>query len=204
MAETRELTVSDLYALLESISTYMEKEVEVYALGGTALTILGLKSSTKDVDFNVDSTEQYTYLIKLFKDLGFEEIGSIRWQTQEGFALDIFYGSNILGTALLPDCLKKSRFIRGFGKLKLYTFSLDDIIISKLARGSDRDFMDIKQILLKEKIVMEELVNRYKETMETSIVAQYKQRLLDLIEIKFKEWSFKTDKRLLKEVKGWE
>ena len=203
MAET-ELEVSDLYALLESISRYMEKEVEVYALGGTALTIRGIKSSTKDVDLNVESAEQYTYLIKLFTDLGFEKTGSIRWLTQERFAIDVFSGSNILGTALLSDCLQKSKFIRHFGKLKLYTLSLEDVIISKLARGDDRDFMDIKQVFLKEKIEMGALVHRYKETMETSIVAQYKQKLLDLIEIKFGEWSFKVDKKLITEVKAWE
>ena len=67
-----------------------------------------------------------------------------------------------------------------------------------------RDFDDIKSILEAEKINLRKLVQRYKETMETSIVANYKQKLLDLIEIKFKEWKFSLDNDLIDEVKKWE
>jgi hypothetical protein len=116
----------------------------------------------------------------------------------------MFHGSNILGTDLLPDCIGKSKFIRSFGNIKLYTLPLEDIIISKLARGDSRDFDDIKGILEIEKIDIRELVQRYKETMETSIVANYKQKLLDLIEIKFKDWGFSLDNSLIGEVKRWE
>lgn len=196
--------MSDLFELLESISKHVDRQVRMYALGGTALTILGLKTSTVDVDVNVDSGEEYAYLSDLFEGLGFKRLGPIRWLTQEGIAFDLFHGSFILGTDLLPDCLEISKFIRRFGQLELYTLSLYDIIISKLARGDDRDFDDIKQVFLKEVIDVKQLVERYRMTMETSIVGQYKQKLLDLIEIKFKEWSFKVDKRLVQGVRRWE
>ena len=81
---------------------------------------------------------------------------------------------------------------------------MDDIIISKLARGDERDFMDIKKILGTQKIDLNYLVHRYKETMENSIVASYKQKLLDLIEIKFNQWGFKLNSKLITEVKKWE
>ena len=80
---------------------------------------------------------------------------------------------------------------------------LEDIIISKLARGDSRDFDDIKEILESEKINIKNLIQRYKETMETSTVANYQQKLLDLIEIKFKEWKFSRDTDLIDEVKEW-
>jgi len=48
------------------------------------------------------------------------------------------------------------------------------------------------------------LARRYKETMENSAVAFYKQKLLDLIEIKFSQWNFKFDNELITEVKKWE
>lgn len=204
MADRRQLQLSDLYALLGSIGRHSAKRIALYALGGTALTILGIKSSTIDIDFNVDSEKQYTYLIALFRDLGFEQQSTLRWRTQEGFAIDLFHGSNILGTQLLADCLEKSKLIDRFGKLTLYTLSLGDIIISKLARGDSRDFDDIRQILLKEKIGVRALAGRYKETMETSVVGQYRQKLLDLIDFKFREWGFERDEALIGEVKAWE
>ena len=40
--------------------------------------------------------------------------------------------------------------------------------------------------------------------MENSTVSFYKQKLLDLIEIKFSQWKRKLDETLISEVKQWE
>lgn len=199
----KETNATELFTLLESLATFVEEKVQMYALGGTALTILGLKQSTLDIDINIDSSKQYQYICELFKRIGFKKIGGIRWLTQEGLAFDLFYGSDILGTALRPDCLELSKFIKSFGNIDLYTLSLYDIIISKLARGDERDFNDIRNILEKEKIDLQKLTERYLETMDVSVVGQYKQKLLDLIEIKFWQWKMPTDKKLIEEVKQW-
>ncbi|MEK6886524.1 MAG: DUF6036 family nucleotidyltransferase [Nanoarchaeota archaeon] len=199
----RDIDAGELFELLTSISKYVEQELHLYALGGTALTILKIKPSTLDVDINIDNEKEYDYLCKIFGEIGFERKAPYRWFTQEGLAFDLFHGSNILGTQLLHDCLTKSRFVQSFGKIKLYTLSPYDIIISKLARGETRDFNDIQDTLKHEKLNVIELIKRYKETMETSIVSEYKQKLLDLIEIKFKEWKFQIDEKLIGEVKKW-
>ena len=199
-----EINVKKLLDLLQSISKYADTKIKIYALGGTALTLLNIKKSTLDIDINIETNKEYEYISKLFEQIGFEKAGGIRWITQEGLAFDVFHGSNILGTELLPDCLKLSKFIKSFGYIELYTMSLQDIIISKLARGDLRDFDDIKAIFKKEKINLKGLVDRYKKTMEVSVVSEYKQKLLDLIEIKFQEWRFPLDKGLLDEVKKWQ
>jgi hypothetical protein len=198
-----EINAKILYELLGSISGFIEKEINMYALGGTALTILGIKQSTLDIDINIDSQSEYKYTLEIFEQIGFKKIGTYRWLTQEGLAFDLFFGSNILGTDLLPDCLEKSKFINSFGMIKLYTLSLYDIIISKLARGDDRDFSDIKNIFEEENINLKLLTKRYKETMEVSVVGQYKQKLLNLIETKFSQWKFPLNKKLIEEVKKW-
>jgi hypothetical protein len=199
----REIGANELFDFLQSISKYFEREINIYALGGTALTILGIKKSTKDIDINIDSYKEYKYVCNVFEQLGFEQKG-IRWITQEALAFDIFHGSNILGTDLLSDCISKSKFIESFGNINLYTLFLDDIIISKLARGDERDFEDIKCILEFNKLNMLNLVERYKKTMEDSVVSNYKQKLIDLIHFKFKEWGWKLDLELINEVKKWE
>jgi len=198
-----EINANRLFELLQSISKYVEIKIKIYALGGTALTLLNIKKSTLDVDINIETNREYEYLSKLFEEIGFEKSEGIRWTTQEGLAFDLFHGSNIHGTMLLPDCLSLSKFIKFFGNIELYTLPLEDIIISKLARGDSRDFEDIKAMLNKEKISLQYLIKRYKKTMEASIVAEYKQKLLDLIEIKFQEWNFPINAALIKEVKKW-
>lgn len=200
-----EIDADRLYNLLRSISKFIDIKIRLYALGGTALTILNIKKSTLDIDINIDTKKEYDYLLKTFEEIGFERKGSLRWISQEGLAFDVFYGSNILGTNLLSDCLEKSKFIKSFGTIELFTLHPYDIIISKLARGEiPRDFDDIKSIFENEKIELDELVSRYKETMETSTVGEYKQKLLDLIEIKFKEWKFPLNKELIGRVRKWE
>ncbi|MFH1668991.1 MAG: nucleotidyltransferase [Candidatus Woesearchaeota archaeon] len=197
-------SANELFELLNSISKYLERKIKFYALGGTALTILGIKQSTLDVDIDICSKKDYEYLCSIFEKIGFKRLGTIRWQTQEGLFFDLFEGSNILGTALLSDFVSKSKFIRSFDNIELYTMSLDDIIISKLARGDPRDFDDIRRIFETQKIDLKELVKRYEDTMETSVVALYKQKLLDLIEIEFNNWGFTLDMKLIDEVKKWE
>ncbi len=192
-----------LFALLESISKYVDREIRIYALGGTALTILGIKKSTIDIDINIENQKDYEYICGIFNQIGFEKKGSIRWITQEGLAFDVFHSNKILGTNLLSDCLDRAQYIRSFGELKLYALSLEDIIISKLARGDVRDFEDIKSILKKKNIDVNGLVERYKETMQDSVVANSKQKLLDLIEIKFRKWGLKIDPEIIKVVKKW-
>ena len=201
---TKETKAKELYELLESISKYIERKINMYSLGGTALTILGIKPSTLDIDIDIESQKDYKYICEIFERIGFKKIGSIRWQAQEGLFFDLFRGSNILGTDLLRDYTNKSKFIKSFGNIELYTLSLYDIIITKLARGDPRDFIDIKMIFVTQEISLTNLVKRYKETMESSIGANYKQKLLDLIEIEFTHWKFKLDKKLIHEVKRWQ
>ncbi|MBI5388746.1 hypothetical protein HZB01_00020 [Candidatus Woesearchaeota archaeon] len=204
MRNTKETNADALYAFLESIGKFFEQKIKFYALGGTALTILGIKPSTLDLDFNIHSEKEYQHAILIFTDIGFRKIGDYKWITQEGFALDIFHGSYILGTQLLPDALAKSKPIRKFGNIELFVLSLEDIIISKLARGDSRDFVDIHAIFLKNKISIPYLTQRYKETVAISIIPLAKQKLLDLIEIKCKEWKIDVASGIIEEVKQWE
>jgi predicted nucleotidyltransferase len=197
-------TANELYELLRSLSPYLEHSVPFYALGGTALTILGIKASTLDVDIAISTKKDYEAIHSLFEKIGFKKLGVLRYQTQEGLFFDLFQAPDILGTVLLPDFTEKATFIRTIGSIELYTLGLEDIIITKLARGDSRDFDDIKSILDTQSVALPALVFCYKETMETSIVAHYQQKLLDLIEIKCKEWKFSIDKNLIKEVKAWE
>lgn len=199
----QEQHAQELFELLESLTPYIEERIQLYALGGTALTLLGIKPSTLDIDINIHSEKQYKYLCQIFQKIGFKRIGTIRWQTQEGIAFDLFHSSNILGTQLLADCLEQATLIKTIGNISLYTLSLYDIIISKLARGDERDFIDIKHIFEYQKIDIIKLVIRYQQTMELSVVAQHKQKLLDLIEIKFAQWKYELNKKLIREVHQW-
>lgn len=199
---TQPLTKTDLLAMIQDISNYTDKQLDFYALGGTALTLLNIKSSTLDVDINIPK-EQRADTKELFKNVGFKQLGTNRWLTQEGFAFDVFHDEHILGTQLLPDCLEKAKHIQTYNTIRVYTLHPYDIIISKLARGDDRDFADIHELLKHKKINYQELIKRYKQTMNESVIAHEKQKLLDLIEIKLADWNINIPQEFIEEVKQW-
>lgn len=196
------LNKTDLLALIKDIDSYAQQHYDLYALGGTALTLRDIKDSTLDVDINIPE-DQKDALTKLFEKLGFQQLGTHRWRAQEGFAFDLFTGNDILGTHLPDDTTQQAHPITTYQHITLYALSNQDIIISKLTRGDDRDFADIKTILEHQTIDLHALTRRYQQTMQDSVVAQHKQKLLDLIEIKLPQWGFEKPQELIKEVKQW-
>lgn len=60
----------DKQGLLDKISvwdSFLKRKVHLIACGGTALTLLGVKASTKDIDLIVPDLTEYKYLINNLK-----------------------------------------------------------------------------------------------------------------------------------------
>lgn len=71
---------SSLMTLLREVtSRFSSGEVSIYAIGGTALTLLGLKPSTVDVDFVAETLDDLRTLRSALKySLGAKEFSSKR------------------------------------------------------------------------------------------------------------------------------
>ena len=65
------LNKQTLTVLLGQWNALLRRKVHLVACGGTALTLMDIKLSTKDVDFMVPVEPEYRYLIKTLKDLGY-------------------------------------------------------------------------------------------------------------------------------------
>jgi len=113
----------------------LASETHIIAVGGTAMTLLGLKSSTIDVDIDFPKREDLT----AFDDA----VGRIN----PGFRIDRFLGSQIFSVSLPPDydaialpvvARKHFKHVRAFALHPL------DIIATKVGRLNDRDVEDIK------------------------------------------------------------
>jgi len=73
----------DKQSLLNRIGawdSFINKNVHLIACGGTALTLLGVKSSTKDVDLMVPNLDEYGYLIGILKQLGYRQASGWGWE----------------------------------------------------------------------------------------------------------------------------
>jgi len=60
--------------------------VHLIACGGTAMTLIGVKPSTKDVDFIVPKVNEHDYLTKQLKAVGYIQRTGSGWErTGEAF-----------------------------------------------------------------------------------------------------------------------
>jgi hypothetical protein len=66
-------------------------KIHLIACGGTALTLLGYKPSTADVDFLVPVESEYRRLAGFLKSAGYEPLSGHRWKRSgEMLVFDLF------------------------------------------------------------------------------------------------------------------
>ncbi len=137
----------DKYGLMDRLSAwndYLKRKVCLIACGGTALTLLSLKDSTKDIDLLVPDVKEHEYLVKVLKQLGYQSVSGCGLSRDDGFIFDLFRGKVIHTTELLDSPLKKDKHIpiKEFSRIYLGVLNYYDLIISKLFRAATVDLED--------------------------------------------------------------
>ena len=161
----------DKERLLDIISAwdgFLKRRVHLIACGGTALTLLGIKASTKDIDLIVPEVAEYEYLIGILKQLGYKSATGWGWTRQDGFIFDLFRGKTIHTTELLESPLEKGNHIlfKEFSNIYLAVLNYYDLIISKLFRATAIDIDDCLLLVRNRKkdIDFKLLEQRFKDT----------------------------------------
>jgi hypothetical protein len=139
----------ELLSVLEFFDDKLKKKIKIIMVGGTAMTLLGIKASTKDIDFNIPDKDDY----KEFKIL-YEKI-------RPGVIID-FYGSNMVFSEVLPeDYIKKvSTYKTDLKNIEILILSPIDIICSKISRSNESDIEDIRECIQNFNIKKEEIIKR--------------------------------------------
>ena len=139
------LNQKDLLDTLGLWNGFLNKKIHLIACGGTALTLLGVKESTKDVDMLVPVDQEYDYLIKTLKQLGYQSSSGSGWQRfGETFTFDLFRGKRVHTTELLESPLEKTNhiLIKELAHIYIGVLNPYDLIVSKLFRGTSVDVDD--------------------------------------------------------------
>lgn len=168
-----ETNLDNLDSFLQLIAD-LGQEIELYAIGGTAMILKNIKETTKDIDFLTD--EKQERIRKLFVLAGLREeqsSGMCNIWYLEDLRIDLFYNEQIMGFSLPDDWKEKSEKIKNIGKVKLFILNWEDIIITKIARNEERDIEDIKRIIKTQKIDFEKLKKRYYDNAKESIISDY-------------------------------
>ena len=154
------------------------------------MTLLGVKASTKDVDFMTPDIGEYDYLITQIKKLGYVQVTNSGWERAgEPFRFDLFRGNRIHTTELLRSPLEDDQhlLLMEFSRLYIGVLNEYDLIVSKLMRGTQVDFDDCLTLTKahREKIDIDCLVEHYRETVSYDIAEQrigpHIDRFIDLL-----------------------
>lgn len=135
----------ELFDILMHWNGFLKRKVHLVACGGTALTLLDIKESTKDVDFMVPNESEHRYLTSTLKDLGYQKITGSGWaKAGDVFIFDLFCGKYIHTTELLQSPLKEgnNHLLKEYSRIHLGVLNEYDLIASKLFRGTSVDFDD--------------------------------------------------------------
>ncbi|HBA89378.1 MAG TPA: hypothetical protein DCZ75_15755 [Geobacter sp.] len=168
------LSKEQLFEALEQWNRRLKRKVHLIACGGTAMTLLGIKASTKDVDFIAPVVTEYNYLTRNLREMGYEKVTQSGWQRKgEIFQFDIFPGANIHTTGLLASPLEPGRhsLLKEYSHLYIGILNYYDLICSKLMRGTRVDFEDCLALAESRisEIDVDHLVEQYREMIRYDI-----------------------------------
>lgn len=169
--------------------SFLRRKVHLIACGGTAMTLLGVKPSTKDIDLIVPDTGEYDYLMKILKEIGYKQVTGAGWSSDDSFIFDFFIGNRVHTTELLESPLKEGNhiFIEEFNHIYLGVLNYYDLIISKLFRATSVDIDDCLSLMEAKRmeIDIDVLTNRLNETASYDIsnekVLKYFESFLEIL-----------------------
>jgi len=166
----------DKQSLLDRISVwdgFLKRKVHLIACGGTALTLSGVKDSTKDIDLIVPDLTEYEYLVRILKQLGYKPVTGAGWARNDGFIFELFRGKKVHTTELLESPLKEENhiLIKEFSHIYLGVLNYYDLIISKLFRATAIDIEDSLSLIKnkREEIDIKRLKERFQKTASFDI-----------------------------------
>lgn len=143
---------NDLLSWLAEKDILLEKEMTLVAVGGTAMTLLGLKSSTIDIDFCLTTADK-----KIFE--------KIMNKKDKQWKIDLFIDGYIFSEQLPSDYVEIAKEIKRMNHIVLKALHPVDVVITKAARLNARDEEDIAALATF--VNKEDLLRRFEKVVKT-------------------------------------
>jgi hypothetical protein len=156
----------DLLDTLENWDSLMNFRIRLIACGGTALTLLNIKESTKDIDLIVPVKNEYDKLMKFLKALDYRYKGNgLAHEDDPNFIYQFWCGNRVFTTDLLESPLMENKhiLINSWPHIYLGVLNLTDLIITKMFRGTPADREDCIAAFATGQVDAEKLLDRYSE-----------------------------------------
>jgi hypothetical protein len=145
-----------LLEFLEVINEDFTRRITLVSAGGTAMTLLDLKSSTIDIDFTIPAADRV-------------EFKQVLKNNPPGYRVDRWTDGQIYCQKLPKDYLEKSIRIKEFSRILLRALHPLDIVVTKIGRLNQRDIQDIEACIREFKISKAEIKARALLVVQTYV-----------------------------------
>jgi hypothetical protein len=167
------LDKGELIRFLGEVQRELSRSVTIVAVGGTALTLLGIKPSTRDIDFTIPGEDYDKFQIALRN-------------VPHGFKVDCWRNGAVFSQMLPDDYLRKSSDIRKLKRIRLKALSPLDIVVTKIGRLDDRDKQDIEACIERFKLRKSQIEKRAWQVQYVGRQANYEINLKYVLKNFFK------------------
>ncbi|MEM4252791.1 MAG: DUF6036 family nucleotidyltransferase [Candidatus Nitrosotenuis sp.] len=156
MSGVKKFGEAELISALSDIGAKLKKKMKIHLIGGCAMTFMGAKAATKDIDVVVTSAEEASNLIAAMEDAGFERVNKITKEYEaleatvimerpDKMRFDVFT-RRVCGKLEIDEKMQsRSTPYRIFGNLEVHLMSGEDILLFKgmTERAADLDDMPV-------------------------------------------------------------
>ncbi len=142
---------------LEGIGKRIPKPVDIYLIGGVAMSFRGLKETTKDIDIVFGNDGDYAIFKEALFGAQYHEPTTIRseyenldamkmYKNRDGFHLDLFVEHVLRKLDLTPSMVGRAELHKKYGNLTVRLVSKEDIFLFKglASEGRTRDLDDMR------------------------------------------------------------
>ena len=141
---------------MQELNTILKSPIEIYVLGGGAMSYLGLKDSTRDIDIVLKTHNEFKLLVDALHELDYKDVVHISQpyldmnpsavlENPDGFRWDLFVRVICKGLLLSKGMTGRAEKWLAYDKITVYAISPEDTFIFKsvTSRERDRDDMNI-------------------------------------------------------------
>lgn len=138
---------------LRALGRRLRHPIRLYLVGGTVIVDLGLREATLDVD----------YVVQADDIRALEEFESLIPELKNGLHINAVPASPADFLPVPADVLARSTYVRSYGNVHVYYYDLPSTIISKAARGAERDLADVESLIRAGAVTWDEVETRWQE-----------------------------------------
>jgi hypothetical protein len=155
MSQRKTFTEADLTKALSDAGSKLERKISGYLIGGCAMTFMGRKVATKDIDILFRSADDAKDFVRAMQLIGFRPVKrlSSRYDALGAFAIlensdemrfDVFDRQVCKALQLSGSMKERARLYRGFDNLDVYVMSPEDIFLFKGITEREADLDDMR------------------------------------------------------------